>query len=46
VADIHPNAACEKLMSERTDLLLDRPWRLSQDLLMTWSESLEASKHG
>ena len=46
VADIHPHAACEKLMSERTDLLLDRPWRLSQDLLMTWSELQEASKHG
>ncbi|MCB1702595.1 MAG: carbon-nitrogen hydrolase family protein [Halioglobus sp.] len=33
VADIHPQAACNKLMSERTDLLLDRPWRLSRDLV-------------
>ena len=30
---IHPQAACNKLMSERTDLLLDRPWQLSDDLL-------------
>lgn len=30
---IHPAAACNKLMSEATDLLLDRPWRLSKDLL-------------
>jgi hypothetical protein len=36
VADIHPNAACNKLMSERTDLLLDRPWHLSEDLLLHW----------
>ena len=33
-AVIHPAAACNKLMSERTDLLLDRPWRLSHDLLL------------
>ncbi len=38
VADIHPLAACDKLMSERTDLLLDRPWRLSGDLLLDWRE--------
>jgi hypothetical protein len=30
---IHPEAACNKLMSEQTDLLLDRPWRLSGDLV-------------
>lgn len=30
---IHPAAARNKLMSERTDLLLDRPWRLSGELL-------------
>jgi predicted amidohydrolase len=30
---VHPAAACNKLMSEATDLLLDRPWRLSEDLL-------------
>jgi predicted amidohydrolase len=33
VAQIHPAAACEKLMSQDTDLLLDRPWRLSGDLV-------------
>ena len=32
---IHPIAACNKLMSEATDLLLDRPWHLSSDLLRT-----------
>ncbi|MEP1596153.1 MAG: hypothetical protein ABJK20_16325, partial [Halieaceae bacterium] len=32
---IHPSAACNKLMSEATDLLLDRPWHLSNDLLRT-----------
>lgn len=37
--DIHPNAACNKLMSERTDLLLDRPWQLSGDLLLHWQDS-------
>ena len=30
---VHPAAACNKLMSEATDLLLDRPWRLSEDLV-------------
>ena len=35
-APIHPAAARNKLMSERTDLLLDRPWRLSGDLLENW----------
>jgi predicted amidohydrolase len=35
---IHPQAACNKLMSERTDLLLDRPWQLSADLLRTYQE--------
>lgn len=34
-ACISPVAACNKLMSEATDLLLDRPWRLSEDLLRT-----------
>ena len=33
VAAIQPLSACDKLMSERTDLLLDRPWRLSNDLV-------------
>ena len=33
VASIHPAAACDKLMSEATDLLLDRPWRFSGDLV-------------
>ena len=37
-AQIHPAAACDKLMSERTDLLLDRPWYLSGDLLKTREE--------
>jgi predicted amidohydrolase len=37
-AQIHPNAACNKLMSERTDLLLDRPWQLSRDLLLHWQD--------
>jgi predicted amidohydrolase len=32
-ARIHPRAACNKLMSERTDLLLDRPWQLSAGLV-------------
>ena len=36
--EIHPLAACNKLMSERTDLLLDRPWQLSQDLLLCWQD--------
>ncbi|MEH6609568.1 MAG: carbon-nitrogen hydrolase family protein [Halioglobus sp.] len=31
-AQIHPRAACNKLMSERTDLLVDRPWQLSAGL--------------
>jgi len=44
VADIHPLAACDKLMSERTDLLLDRPWRLSGALLLDWREKGE-SRH-
>ena len=35
VASIQPVSACDKLLSERTDLLLDRPWRLSNDL---WRE--------
>lgn len=39
VADIHPAAACNKLMSQRTDLLLDRPWRLSRDLLLHWRDA-------
>ncbi|MEH6568271.1 MAG: carbon-nitrogen hydrolase family protein [Halioglobus sp.] len=30
---IQPLAACNKLMSERTDLLLDRPWSLSGSLV-------------
>jgi len=34
VALIHPHAAGNKLMSERTDLLLDRPWSLSRDLVL------------
>jgi predicted amidohydrolase len=33
-ARIHPRAACNKLMSERTDLLLDRPWKLSAGLVV------------
>ena len=33
VARIHPQASNNKLMSEQTDLILDRPWRLSADLL-------------
>jgi predicted amidohydrolase len=37
-AEIHPSAARDKLMSERTDLLLDRPWRLSGDLLKSREE--------
>jgi predicted amidohydrolase len=41
VAEIHPNAACNKLMSERTDLLLDRPWHLSEDLLLHWQNRPE-----
>ncbi len=45
VADIHPAAACDKLMSERTDLLQDRPWRLSADLLLDWREPLAESRH-
>jgi len=45
VADIHPAAACNKLMSERTDLLLDRPWRLSGDLLQHWREKKPESMH-
>ena len=36
---IHPDAAANKLMSERTDLLLDRPWQLSGDLLLHWQDS-------
>jgi predicted amidohydrolase len=35
IAAIHPAAACDKLMSEKTDLLLDRPWRLCGDLVKT-----------
>lgn len=30
---IHPVAANNKLMSERTDLILDRPWHLSEKLV-------------
>jgi predicted amidohydrolase len=37
-AYIHPAAASNKLMSEQTDLLLDRPWRLSGDLLHSAEE--------
>ncbi len=33
IAVIHPAAACDKLMSEKTDLLLDRPWHLCGDLV-------------
>ncbi len=33
IAHIHPRAANNKLMSAQTDLILDRPWRLSDDLL-------------
>tara|TARA_R110002049_G_scaffold229987_1_gene402135 strand:- start:10636 stop:12348 length:1713 start_codon:yes stop_codon:yes gene_type:complete len=33
-ACIHPQASNNKLMSEQTDLILDRPWRLSADLLL------------
>ena len=40
-ARIHPQAACNKLMSQQTDLLLDRPWKLSGDLL----KSIEALRH-
>ncbi|MEH6580338.1 MAG: carbon-nitrogen hydrolase family protein [Halioglobus sp.] len=36
--EVHPNAACNKLMSERTDLLLDRPWQLSKGLLVDAEE--------
>ncbi|MEH6592798.1 MAG: carbon-nitrogen hydrolase family protein [Halioglobus sp.] len=36
--EIHPNAACNKLMSEHTDLLLDRPWQLSEGLLVDAEE--------
>ena len=32
-AVIHPAAAANKLMSQDTDLLADRPWRLSGDLV-------------
>ncbi len=32
-ARIRPVAACNKLMSERTDLIQDRPWRLSAGLV-------------
>ena len=45
LADIHPAAACDKLMSERTDLLQDRPWRLSADLLLDWPEPPAESRH-
>ena len=38
-ARIHPRAACNKLMSERTDLLLDRPWQLSAGLVEHAEES-------
>jgi hypothetical protein len=38
ISNIHPQAARNKLMSERTDLLLDRPWQLSGDLLKTYQE--------
>ncbi|CAA0080232.1 Deaminated glutathione amidase [Halioglobus japonicus] len=34
IACIHPRASNNKLMSEQTDLILDRPWRLSADLLL------------
>lgn len=33
-ACIHPQASNNKLMSQQTDLILDRPWRLSADLLL------------
>lgn len=42
VAQIHPAAACDKLMSEHTDLLLDRPWHLSGDLVKTPEELAHA----
>jgi predicted amidohydrolase len=45
VADIHPAAACDKLMSEHTDLLLDRPWRLSGDLLLDWRQHRQESRY-
>ncbi|MEH6549370.1 MAG: carbon-nitrogen hydrolase family protein [Pseudomonadales bacterium] len=32
VAEIHPIAASNKLMSANTDLLQQRPWRLSEDI--------------
>ena len=38
VAQIHPQAACDKLMSQDTDLLLHRPWRLSGDLVKPMEE--------
>ncbi len=38
LAIIHPSAACDKPMSERTDLLLDRPCRLSGDLCLSPEE--------
>lgn len=33
IATIHPNAASNKLMSANTDLLADRPWFLSGDIV-------------
>jgi len=33
LAEIHPQAAANKLMSANTDLLLQRPWHLSQQLV-------------
>jgi deaminated glutathione amidase len=35
VASLHPVAASNKLMSEQTDLLLDRPWFLSDALVVS-----------
>lgn len=45
-AVIHPDAACNKLMSERTDLLQDRPWRLSQALVESEPQGGVESSHG
>jgi deaminated glutathione amidase len=46
VAVIQPDAACNKLMSERTDLLLDRPWRLSGDLVVDRDEECREDQSG
>lgn len=45
-AQIHPAAADNKLMSERTDLLRDRPWQLCGDLLRERRSPLPELAHG